>query len=39
MSMIESLDHVVLTARDLDATVRFCVVGLGMQLVVALPWL
>jgi hypothetical protein len=32
MSMIESLDHVMLTVRDLNATVRFCVMGVGMQL-------
>jgi catechol 2,3-dioxygenase-like lactoylglutathione lyase family enzyme len=30
--MIESLDHLVLTVRDLDATVRFYVEGLGMRL-------
>jgi catechol 2,3-dioxygenase-like lactoylglutathione lyase family enzyme len=29
---IESLDHVVLTVRDLEATVRFYVEGLGMEL-------
>jgi catechol 2,3-dioxygenase-like lactoylglutathione lyase family enzyme len=31
-AMITSLDHLVLTVRDLDATVRFYVEGLGMQL-------
>ena len=30
--MISSLDHLVLTVRDLDATVRFYVDGLGMRL-------
>jgi catechol 2,3-dioxygenase-like lactoylglutathione lyase family enzyme len=30
--MIQSLDHVVLTVRDLDTTVRFYVEGLGMEL-------
>ena len=30
--MIASLDHLVLTVRDLDATVRFYVEGLGMEL-------
>ena len=30
--MIESLDHLVLTVRDLDAAVRFYVEGLGMRL-------
>ncbi len=30
--MITSLDHLVLTVRDLDATVRFYVDGLGMEL-------
>jgi catechol 2,3-dioxygenase-like lactoylglutathione lyase family enzyme len=30
--MIRSLDHLVLTVRDLDATVRFYVEGLGMRL-------
>ncbi len=30
--MINSLDHLVLTVRDLDATVRFYVEGLGMEL-------
>jgi len=30
--MITSLDHLVLTVRDLDATVRFYVEGLGMEL-------
>ena len=30
--MITSLDHLVLTVRDLDATVRFYVEGLGMRL-------
>jgi catechol 2,3-dioxygenase-like lactoylglutathione lyase family enzyme len=30
--MIGSLDHLVLTVRDLDATVRFYVEGLGMEL-------
>jgi catechol 2,3-dioxygenase-like lactoylglutathione lyase family enzyme len=30
--MIESLDHLVLTVRNLDATVRFYVEGLGMRL-------
>jgi catechol 2,3-dioxygenase-like lactoylglutathione lyase family enzyme len=30
--MIESLDHLVLTVRDLDATARFYVEGLGMRL-------
>ena len=30
--MIESLDHLVLTVRDLDATVRFYAEGLGMAL-------
>jgi catechol 2,3-dioxygenase-like lactoylglutathione lyase family enzyme len=30
--MIRSLDHLVLTVRDLDATVRFYVDGLGMEL-------
>ena len=30
--MITSLDHVVLTVRDRDATVRFYVDGLGMRL-------
>lgn len=29
---ITSLDHLVLTVRDLDATVRFYVEGLGMEL-------
>jgi catechol 2,3-dioxygenase-like lactoylglutathione lyase family enzyme len=29
---IVSLDHVVLTVRDLEATVRFYVEGLGMEL-------
>ena len=29
---ITSLDHVVLTVRDLNATVRFYVEGLGMEL-------
>jgi catechol 2,3-dioxygenase-like lactoylglutathione lyase family enzyme len=31
-AMITSLDHLVLTVRDLDATVRFYVEGLGMEL-------
>jgi catechol 2,3-dioxygenase-like lactoylglutathione lyase family enzyme len=31
-SMITGLDHLVLTVRDLDATVRFYVEGLGMEL-------
>jgi catechol 2,3-dioxygenase-like lactoylglutathione lyase family enzyme len=31
--MITDLDHLVLTVRDLDATVRFYVEGLGMRLV------
>jgi catechol 2,3-dioxygenase-like lactoylglutathione lyase family enzyme len=31
--MITSLDHLVLTVRDLEATVRFYVDGLGMRLV------
>jgi catechol 2,3-dioxygenase-like lactoylglutathione lyase family enzyme len=31
--MITSLDHLVLTVRDLDATLRFYVAGLGMRLV------
>ncbi len=31
--MITSLDHLVLTVRDLDATLRFYVDGLGMRLV------
>jgi catechol 2,3-dioxygenase-like lactoylglutathione lyase family enzyme len=31
--MITGLDHLVLTVRDLDATVRFYVEGLGMRLV------
>ena len=30
--MIESLDHLVLTVRDLQATARFYVEGLGMEL-------
>jgi catechol 2,3-dioxygenase-like lactoylglutathione lyase family enzyme len=30
--MIGGLDHLVLTVRDLDATVRFYVDGLGMEL-------
>lgn len=30
--MITSLDHLVLTVHDLDATVRFYVAGLGMRL-------
>jgi catechol 2,3-dioxygenase-like lactoylglutathione lyase family enzyme len=30
--MIESLDHLVLTVRDPDATARFYVEGLGMRL-------
>jgi catechol 2,3-dioxygenase-like lactoylglutathione lyase family enzyme len=30
--MITSLDHLVLTVRDLDATARFYVEGLGMRL-------
>jgi catechol 2,3-dioxygenase-like lactoylglutathione lyase family enzyme len=30
--MISGLDHLVLTVRDLDATVRFYVEGLGMAL-------
>ena len=30
--MISGLDHLVLTVRDLDATVRFYVDGLGMRL-------
>jgi catechol 2,3-dioxygenase-like lactoylglutathione lyase family enzyme len=30
--MITSLDHLVLTVRDLDATVRFYIEGLGMEL-------
>ena len=30
--MITGLDHLVLTVRDLDATVRFYVDGLGMEL-------
>lgn len=30
--MIERLDHLVLTVRDLDAAVRFYVEGLGMEL-------
>jgi catechol 2,3-dioxygenase-like lactoylglutathione lyase family enzyme len=30
--VIESIDHLVLTVRDLDATVRFYVEGLGMRL-------
>jgi catechol 2,3-dioxygenase-like lactoylglutathione lyase family enzyme len=30
--MISGLDHLVLTVRDLDATVRFYVEGLGMRL-------
>jgi catechol 2,3-dioxygenase-like lactoylglutathione lyase family enzyme len=30
--MINSLDHLVLTVRDLDATVRFYVEGLGMEM-------
>ena len=30
--MITGLDHLVLTVRDLDATVRFYVEGLGMEL-------
>jgi catechol 2,3-dioxygenase-like lactoylglutathione lyase family enzyme len=30
--MITSLDHLVLTVRDLDATARFYVEGLGMEL-------
>jgi catechol 2,3-dioxygenase-like lactoylglutathione lyase family enzyme len=30
--MITSLDHLVLTVRDLDATVRFYFEGLGMEL-------
>jgi catechol 2,3-dioxygenase-like lactoylglutathione lyase family enzyme len=30
--MISGLDHLVLTVRDLDATVRFYVEGLGMEL-------
>ena len=31
--MITDVDHLVLTVRDLDATVRFYVEGLGMRLV------
>jgi catechol 2,3-dioxygenase-like lactoylglutathione lyase family enzyme len=31
--MITDLDHLVLTVRDLDATVRFYVEGLGMRVV------
>jgi catechol 2,3-dioxygenase-like lactoylglutathione lyase family enzyme len=31
--MITGLDHLVLTVRDLDATVRFYAEGLGMRLV------
>jgi catechol 2,3-dioxygenase-like lactoylglutathione lyase family enzyme len=31
-AMITGLDHLVLTVRDLDATVRFYVEGLGMAL-------
>jgi catechol 2,3-dioxygenase-like lactoylglutathione lyase family enzyme len=31
-AMISGLDHLVLTMRDLDATVRFYVEGLGMEL-------
>src|SRR5262245_28696438 len=31
--MITGLDHLVLTVRDLDATVRFYAQGLGMRLV------
>ena len=31
--MITDFDHLVLTVRDLDATVRFYVEGLGMRLV------
>jgi catechol 2,3-dioxygenase-like lactoylglutathione lyase family enzyme len=30
--MITALDHLVLTVRDLDATVQFYVEGLGMEL-------
>jgi catechol 2,3-dioxygenase-like lactoylglutathione lyase family enzyme len=30
--MMTSLDHLVLTVRDLDATVRFYIEGLGMEL-------
>lgn len=30
--MITALDHLVLTVRDLDATARFYVEGLGMEL-------
>jgi catechol 2,3-dioxygenase-like lactoylglutathione lyase family enzyme len=30
--MMVSLDHLVLTVRDLDATIRFYVEGLGMRL-------
>jgi len=30
--MITALDHLVLTVRDLDATLRFYVEGLGMEL-------
>jgi catechol 2,3-dioxygenase-like lactoylglutathione lyase family enzyme len=30
--MITSLDHLVMTVRDLDATVRFFARGLGMEL-------
>jgi catechol 2,3-dioxygenase-like lactoylglutathione lyase family enzyme len=30
--VIESIDHLVLTVQDLDATVRFYVEGLGMRL-------
>jgi catechol 2,3-dioxygenase-like lactoylglutathione lyase family enzyme len=31
-AIITGLDHLVLTVRDLDATVRFYVEGLGMEL-------
>ena len=30
--MITALDHLVLTVRDLDATIRFYCAGLGMEL-------
>jgi catechol 2,3-dioxygenase-like lactoylglutathione lyase family enzyme len=32
-AMLESIDHVVLTASDIDATIRFYVEGLGAELI------